>query len=205
MVHVSHWSYPRWGSWATSRILLLSAVHCAHVAAAEPRSKSLAPQGIHHQQGDVPVVNLRFTHLTTNDGLSQGYVADILQDRRGFMWFATRDGLNRYDGYDFVVYKHDPNDAGSLNSNFLQDLMEDDQGHLWVATNTGVSRFDPVTERSTRYLHDAQDPATLGGASVKSIARDRRGHIWFGTEDGGLDRLDPRLGTFTHHRTDSEG
>ena len=151
------------------------------------------------------VTDLRFTHLTTNDGLSQGYVVDILQDRRGFMWFATRDGLNRYDGYTFVVYKHDPNDPGSLNSNFLQDLMEDDRGNLWVATNTGVNRFDPTTERCIRYLHDPDNPATLGGASVKSVAQDGHGNLWFGTEDSGLDRLDPRLGTFTHHRNDSEG
>jgi hypothetical protein len=68
-----------------------------------------------------------------------------------------------------------------------------------------VNRFDPTTERSTRYLHDPSDPGTLGGASVKSVAQDRHGHLWFGTEDSGLDRLDPGLGTFTHHRNDSEG
>ena len=102
--------------------------------------------------------DLRFTHLTTNDGLSQGYVVDILQDRRGFMWFTTRDGLNRYDGYTFVVYKHDPNNPASLNSNFLQDLMEDDHGNLWVATNTRVNRFDPTTERCTRFLPDPRQP-----------------------------------------------
>ena len=157
------------------------------------------------QDGDAPVRDLRFTHLTTNDGLSQGYVVDILQDRRGFMWFATRDGLNRYDGYNFVVYKHDPKDPGSLSSNFLQDLMEDDQGKLWVATNTGVNGLDPTTERCTRYLHDPDNPDTLGGASVKSVAQDRHGYFWFGTEDSGLDMLDPRLGTFTHYRTDSDG
>ena len=149
--------------------------------------------------------DLKFTHLTTKDGLSQGYVVDILQDRRGFMWFATRDGLNRYDGHTFVVYKHDPNDPGSLSSSFIQDLMEDDHGYLWVATNNGVNRFDPTTERCTRYLHDPNDPGTLGGASVKSVAQDRHGHLWFGTEDSGLDRLDPGLGTFTHHRNDSDG
>jgi ligand-binding sensor domain-containing protein/signal transduction histidine kinase len=168
---------------------------------AVPKPPSAVPQ-----DGDAaPLVDLRFTHLTTNDGLSQGYVVDILQDRRGFMWFATRDGLNRYDGYTFVVYKHDPNDPGTLSSNFLQDLMEDDRGNLWVATNTGVNRFDPTTERCTRYLHDPRNPDTLGGASVKSIAQDSRGYLWFGTEDSGLDRLDPRLGTFTHYRNDSDG
>ena len=92
-----------------------------------------------------------------------------------------------------------------MSSNFLQDLMEDDQGKLWVATNTGVNRLDPTTERCTRYLHDPDDPDTLGGDSVKSVAQDRHGYFWFGTEDSGLDRLDPRLGTFTHYRTDSDG
>ncbi len=62
------------------------------------------------ERGHADVRNLKFTHLTTNDGLSQGYVTAILQDRRGFMWFATRDGLNRYDGNTFVVYKNNPND-----------------------------------------------------------------------------------------------
>ena len=165
-----------------------------------PQVSVTTPQSV-----DAPVSDLKFTHLTTNDGLSQGYVVDILQDRRGFMWFATRDGLNRYDGYTFVVYKHDPNDPGSLSSNFIQDLMEDDHGNLWVATNTGVNRFDPATERFTRYLHDPNNPDTLGGASVKSIAEDSRGYLWFGTEDSGLDKLDPRTGTFTHYRNDSDG
>ena len=184
-------------------LIVLVAACSVHVAVA----KIAAPGGqrVVPQSGDASLTDLRFTHLTTADGLSQGYVVDILQDRLGFMWFATRDGLNRYDGYSFVVYKHDPNDPATLNSNFLQDLMEDDHGYLWVATNTGVNRFDPRTERCTRYLHDPNNPATLGAASVKSIVQDSRGYVWFGTEDGGLDRLDPRLGTFTHHRNDSEG
>ncbi len=157
------------------------------------------------QGGHARVRDLKFTHLTTNDGLSQGYVTAILQDRRGFMWFATRDGLNRYDGNTFVVYKHNPHDPGSLSSNFIQDLIEDDQGYLWTATNTGVNKFDPTTERFTRYLHDPNNANSIGGASVRSIAQDSRGYLWFGTEDGGLDRLDARTGTFTHYRNDSDG
>jgi len=160
---------------------------------------------LHALAGHPVVRDVRFTHLTTNDGLSQGYVVAILQDRRGFMWFATRDGLNRYDGNAFVVYKNDPNDPGSLSSNFLQDLTEDNEGYLWVATSTGVNRFDPRTERCTRYLHDPDNRDTLGGASVKSVIQDGHGYLWFGTEDSGLDKLDPRRGTFTHYRNDSEG
>ena len=148
---------------------------------------------------------LKFTHLTTNDGLSQSYVTAILQDRRGFMWFATRDGLNRYDGNTFVVYKHNPNDPATLTSNFIQDLIEDDDGNLWLATNTGVNKFDPATERVTRYVHDPNNPNSFGGASVKSIAQDSRGYLWFGTEDAGLDKFDPATGTFTHYLKDSDG
>src|ERR1700751_630491 len=109
-------------------------------------------------QGDhAPVRDLKFTHLTTNDGLSQGYITAILQDRRGFMWFATRDRLNRYDGNTFVAYQNRPNDPSSLSSKFLQYLNEDDKRYLWIATNNGVNRFDPTTERCTRYLHDVND------------------------------------------------
>jgi hypothetical protein len=188
-----------WGLWGTSRIVLLCAAHCSSAVAAPPRPASTAAWGIDAERGGGGEADFKFTHLTTNDGLSQGYVVDILQDRRGFMWFATRDGLDRYDGYTFVVYKHDPNDPGSLSSNSLQDLIEDDEGYLWVATSTGVNRFDPRTERCTRYLHDADNPDTLGGASVKSVVQDGRGYLWFGTEDSGLDKLDPRLRNAFRH------
>src|ERR1700730_6187534 len=155
------------------------------------------------ERGHADVRNLKFTHLTTSDGLSQGYVTAILQDRRGFMWFATRDGLNRYDGNTFVVYKNNPNDSASLSSNFLQDLIEDDNGYLWISTNTGVNRFDPATERCTRYLHEVNDADGIGSTYVTSIARDSGGYLWFGTVDSGLDRFDPRSGRFTHYRNDS--
>jgi ligand-binding sensor domain-containing protein/signal transduction histidine kinase len=174
---------------------------------AEPGTDQILihPRNVHPQEVHALVKDLRFTHITTNDGLSQGYVVAILQDRRGFIWFATRDGLNRYDGNTFFVYKNNPNDSGSLSSNFLQDLMQDNHGYLWIATNTGVNKFDPETERCTRYLHDSGNPNSLGGASVKSIAQDSRGYLWFGTEDSGLDKLDPTTGTFTHYRKDSDG
>src|SRR6202521_2614137 len=154
------------------------------------------------QGAQVPVRHLKFSHLTTNDGLSQGYVTAILQDRRGFMWFGTRDGLNRYDGNTFVVYKHNPNDPGSLSSNFIEDLVEDDHGYLWISTNTGVNKFDPISDRFTRYFHDPKNPNSIGGTYITRIARDRRGCLWFGTQDSGLDRFDPTTGVFTHYRND---
>jgi signal transduction histidine kinase/ligand-binding sensor domain-containing protein len=170
-------------------------------AESDPRSF----QNIRALGGKARVREFKFAHLTTNDGLSQGYVTAILQDRRGFMWFATRDGLNRYDGNTFVVYKNDPNDPRSLSSNFIQALMEDDKGYLWIATDAGVDKFDPETERFTGYLHDPNEPNSIGGAWVTSIARGSRDYLWFGTFDSGLDRFDPATGKFTHYRNDSDG
>ena len=201
-----------------SPILLLCIVHASYALADEPRpaarfaavTAKAGFRGDRHFQnipapGHARTSDLKFTHLTTNDGLSQGYVTAILQDSRGFIWFATRDGLNRYDGNAFVVYKNNPNDPGSLSSNFIQDLIEDDHGYLWIATNAGVNKFDPTTERFARYLHDANNSNTIGGAYVTSIARDSRGYLWFGTQDAGLDRFDPTTGRFAHYRNDSGG
>jgi len=173
----------------------------------EGRSDSIGrdPRNLQAQAGHAGVRDVRFAHLTTNDGLSQGYVTAILQDRRGFMWFATRDGLSRYDGNAFVVYKNNPSDPGSLSSNFLQDLLQDEDGYLWIATDTGVDKFDPTTERCIRYLHDANNPNSIGGAWVTSIARGHGSNFWFGTFDSGLDRFDAATGHFTHYRNDSDG
>jgi len=226
----------RWGLLFGSGILLLCVTWCAvsleprpaKPAVAQARGVRLAqpdgepgsrskPEGRadsdprefrnDHASGSVAVASdLRFTHLTTNDGLSQSNVKAILQDRRGFMWFATQDGLDRYDGNTFVVYKHNPKDPNSLSANLVMDLVEDDQGYLWIATYSGgVNKFDPRTERFTRYRHDASNPNSIGADSVNSIARDSRGCLWFGTEASGLDKFDPTAGTFTHYLNDSEG
>jgi len=155
-------------------------------------------------QGDqVPLKYLTFTHLTANEGLSQSNVNTILQDRRGFMWFATHDGLNRYDGNTFVVYKNNPSDPASLSGNFLTDLVEDDQGYLWITTQTGgVSKFDPKTERFTAYRHDPGNPNSIGDGPVTSIARDAHGYLWLGTEERGLEKFDPSTGRFTSYLND---
>jgi ligand-binding sensor domain-containing protein/signal transduction histidine kinase len=162
-------------------------------------------QKIHAQGGHAPARDLKFTHLTSSDGLSQNHVFVILQDHRGFMWFATDDGLNRYDGNAFVVYKNNPDDPGSLGANFIQDMLEDDQGYLWLAAFPGINKFDPATERTTRYAHDPNNPNSPSDSSVESIARDSRGFLWLATTNGGLDKFDPVREKFTHYRNDSDG
>src|SRR5579863_3885267 len=91
---------------------------------------------------------LKFSHIGTEVGLSQNNVTCILRDRQGFMWFGTRDGLNRYDGYDFDVYKNNPEDSLSLSNNFVTSIMEDGKGDIWVGTwGGGLNRFDAEKRR----------------------------------------------------------
>ncbi|MFD2934210.1 two-component regulator propeller domain-containing protein [Spirosoma flavum] len=143
--------------------------------------------------------NIRFTHLTTNQGLSQNNVTCILQDRRGFMWFGTQDGLNKYDGYTYTLYRNDPQKSSSLSHSYIRTLFEDKQGRLWVGTDDGgLSLFDANTESFINYKHIPGLKNSLSYNKVIAIAQDAKGYLWIGTDGGGLDRFNPEQKTFTH-------
>ena len=124
-------------------------------------------------------------------GLSQSAVNCIYQDRQGFMWFGTEDGLNRFDGYSFSVFRRDPADPASLSHNFVWAVQEDAEGGLWVGTEGGLNRRAPGTTVFTRLRHDARDETTVGADFVWALLADRKGAIWVGTKGGGLSRYDP--------------
>ncbi len=135
--------------------------------------------------------DLRFERLTDEQGLSSNMVVSIIQDSKGFIWFGTSDGLDRYDGYEFRTFKYDPDDENSLSINSVQTLYEDQAGALWVGTNGGgLNHFDRATEQFTRYRHDPDDPHSLGSDRVLAIYQDRQGEIWIGTGGGGLNRIE---------------
>ncbi len=150
-----------------------------------------------------PKSDLRFDHITMDRGLSSNFVQAIIRDRRGFMWFGTQDGLNRYDGYTLIVYKHDPGDNNSLSNNFISALHEDSDGIIWIGTTGGLNSFDPRTETFTRYLYDPGDPQSISNDDVRSILEDRKGRLWFGTARG-LNKFDRSTQTFTHYRHDPD-
>jgi len=147
-----------------------------------------------------PPQNLRFQHLSLEQGLSQSHVNAILQDRHGFLWLATQDGLNRYDGYRFRVFKHDAQDPASLSDNTVWALFEDRQGTLWVATDGGgLDQWNAATESFVHFRHDPKDAKSLSNNRVRAITETHDGALWVGT-DGGLNRLDRATGSFTRYR-----
>lgn len=149
--------------------------------------------------------DLIFEQLTTEDGLSESVVNAILQDHLGFLWFGTQDGLNKFDGYKFTVYKHDPSAGDSLSQSYITSLYEDHRGDLWIGTDTGgLNRFNRNQQSFTRYRHDRQDSGSLSSNRVSVILQDKDGVLWVGTEDAGLNRLDAQTGTFLHFRHQPE-
>ncbi len=134
-------------------------------------------------------IEYKFETLTIKDGLSQGMVNAIIQDQYGFMWFATNDGLNRFDGYNFSVFKNDVEDSTSIAGNFIRFLFEDTKGRLWIATaDNGLDLFDRKTETFIHFKHESNNSNSISSNSVTSICEDKSGHIWVGTIQG-LNRL----------------
>lgn len=150
--------------------------------------------------------SFQFEHLSIAQGLSHNNGKCILQNSRGFLWIGTRDGLNRYDGYTFKVFKHNPQDSATISNDTIWKIYEDHSKILWIGTENGLNKFDRSTETFTRYLHDPNDPHSLSYGIVKAIHEDHAGTLWIGTWSTspliGLNKFDRQTVKFTlyqHH------
>lgn len=144
--------------------------------------------------------NFKFERLSVEQGLSQCTVGAIFQDRRGFLWIGTSDGLNRYDGYSFKHYKHIPGDSTSLSHNAVTAIAEDGLGRLWIGTGEGgLNRFDPQHDRFVRYRHVPRDPQSLSHNHIEVIFSDSYGVLWIGTRGGGLNAFDHQAEKFIRY------
>lgn len=145
---------------------------------------------------------IRFEHYSIERGLSQNTVFAIIQDRTGFLWFGTEDGLNRYDGYRFIIYRHNPDDIKSISSNWVQTLYEGRSGTIWVGTDGGgLNRLDPVTGVFTR-LNQPSTPGYFPENVIWVILGSDTDELWVGT-DGGLYRVEPITGKWTKWTSES--
>lgn len=145
----------------------------------------ISPSQINNFLADAPYSqNIRFEQFSLEEGLSQSVVNVILQDRKGFLWVGTEDGLNRYDGYEFKIYKPDIDDPTSLSDRWITAIAEDPQGYLWIGTRLGgLNRYDPQTGQFTRYLHDTLKTNSISHNHITALSPDKSG-IWVGTENG---------------------
>jgi len=138
-----------------------------------------------------PARPIRFDQLSMEQGLSQATVMQVLQDHAGYIWLATEDGLNRYDGVSFKVYSHDPSDPASLPSSFVWTLAEDGSGNLWVATTSGLAMWERASDRISRH------PA-LAGSYLRALHfAAEQNALFIGTRDSGLVKLDLSNGATT--------
>lgn len=143
---------------------------------------------------------IKFEHFTLKEGLSQSTINCILQDSHGFLWIGTQDGLNKYDGYGFTVYKHEIENKNSLSSGFIQCLYEDSTGALWIGTfDAGLNRFDPKTESFSHFQFNENNPNSLSDNRVKCLHGDKLGNLWIGTWGGGLNKFHLQNQKFTRY------
>ncbi len=148
---------------------------------------------------------IRFDRISIEEGLSQSVITTIFQDSQGFMWFGTQDGLNRYDGYEFKIFKQDVENPYGLTADFILSIFEDSAGALWIGTNGGgLNKFDRETEQFTPYFNDPTDPDSLSSNFVNEVYEDHEGTLWIGTDGGGLNQLDRETGRFIHFQNDPE-
>ncbi|WP_071120923.1 ligand-binding sensor domain-containing protein [Romboutsia timonensis] len=127
--------------------------------------------------------NINFKNITSEDGLSQGTVETIIQDDQGYIWLGTNDGLCRYNGYEFKIYKHDEELENSITNNYIVDINQDNLGNIWVGTANGLSKIDTKTDLITNYNMNDEEKS-LSHYNIGDILITKSGDVLVGTSDG---------------------
>jgi ligand-binding sensor domain-containing protein len=141
-----------------------------------------------------------FERISTLNGLSNNTVISIIEDKKGFIWFGTDEGLNRFDGYSFKIYKRLPNNANGLSHNIIKALFEDSEGIIWIGTHGGgLISFNPLSENFTTYTNNPSDSNSISHNDITSIIEDGN-YLWIDT-DNGLDKFDVKKEKFTTYKS----
>lgn len=143
-----------------------------------------------------------FNTLRTENGLSHNKVNCILQDKRGFIWFGTEDGLNRYDGKYFTIFRRNPGDTAGISGNIISDLLEDEDGIIWIATEDGgLSAYDyrlPPAKQFRQFRYIADNENGIPENHINVIVDDHNGYLWVGTDNYRTRRFNKKTGEFSH-------
>ncbi len=145
--------------------------------------------------------NYVFEHISLKMGLSQSTILSIIQDQKGYLWLGTEEGLNKYDGYKFTIYRTNPANPGSISDNWITALIEDKNGDLWIATNSGgLNLYKRFSDHFIKYRHDVNNPSSLSSDRISALYEDRSGYIWIGTDGGGINRFDKQKQIFERYQ-----
>ena len=137
------------------------------------------------------IQNLQFDHLGVENGISQSTVQAIMQDKDGFLWLGTKDGLNRFDGYKFYVYNFSKKDSNSISDGFIRSIFQDSFGNIWIGTNNGLNKYSVEKKgennfktKFIHYLHDENDKNSLSNNEIRALYQTKNGDLWIGTSNG---------------------
>lgn len=137
----------------------------------------------------------QFSNLSVKDGLSQNSIIRVFQDSKDYMWFCTRNGLNRYDGTSFKIYRFSLTNPQSISSSDVTCISENDDGTFWIGTHNGLNYFDPFNETFTRYFHQPGDSNSISSSCIKHLLNDKSDNTWISTTKG-LDLYEKKTGKF---------
>jgi ligand-binding sensor domain-containing protein len=147
------------------------------------------------------VPSAQFRHLTTTDGLPHSNISAIVQDKYGFIWIGTKNGLCRYDGYTIVTYRSESTGGMRISDNNIMAMCLDSSGYLWVGTwKGGLNRIDVVTETCTVFRHDSTNPNSIADNEIRCLYCSKDGTVWIGTWNGGLSALNSKNSTMTTYQ-----
>jgi ligand-binding sensor domain-containing protein/signal transduction histidine kinase/DNA-binding response OmpR family regulator len=138
----------------------------------------------------------KFQKISLEQGLSHSVVTACAQDKLGFMWFATQDGLNRFDGYHFINFYNQKDNPYSLSNNFIQSVLCDNDNEIWVATLDGLCRFDYFSEHFTVFYNEPSNVYSISGNEINCLALAANGNIWIGTSNQGLNYFNKKTKQF---------
>jgi signal transduction histidine kinase/ligand-binding sensor domain-containing protein/DNA-binding response OmpR family regulator len=139
---------------------------------------------------------IQFNHISTSEGLSQSSVIAIHQDKLGQMWFGTRDGLNKYDGNSFTIYRNISEDKTAISNNDILSILEDKEGFIWIGTYNGLNKYDPKKDTFTNYFH-SNNKNSLSNNTIWTLKEMSNNEIWIGTADG-LSIYNKKTDSFTN-------
>lgn len=144
--------------------------------------------------------SIEFEHLSIEDGISSGNIVCILQDSRGFIWFGTEDGLNKFDAYKFTIYRNDFEDPKSISNSVISSIAEDHKNTIWVGTNNGLNAYNRDTDDFYQYFADEANKNSISDNYIQTVFQDSKNRLWIGTWYGGLNLYNYESNDFKNFR-----